>query len=124
MLSMIATVFSVLAGVLFAIISILGDPSMLMDQSWRYNVVLASETQRKIHRNMDIFVLYIIILIVIVIFGMTDAKSDVYVHLQRVCLFLVTLGFWASLWMPFSLKEIQRKRLNDAIDAKRNGQGG
>src|SRR4051794_6258078 len=63
-IGIIATVFSILSGVLIAVISILGDPSMIMDQSWRHSYVKASEVQRKLHRNTDIFLLYVVLLAV------------------------------------------------------------
>jgi MFS family permease len=118
-MAIIATIFSILAAALIAIVSILGDPSMLIDHSWRYNSLLADEVQRKLHRKSDIFILYIIILGLLFAFVLTDKCSLVYPWMQRAVFFFSTLGFLASLSLPHSLKEIQRKRLQDAIAAKK-----
>src|SRR3712207_789830 len=58
LIGVIATIFSILAATLIAIISILGDPSMLMDKSWRHSYLSAAETQRRLHRKSDIFLVY------------------------------------------------------------------
>ncbi|HKQ44266.1 MAG TPA: hypothetical protein VJS47_02640 [Rhizomicrobium sp.] len=118
-LGIIATIFSILAAALIAIISILGDPSMLIDHSWRYNTLAAAETQRKLHRKTDIFVLYIVILGLLFAFLLTPAYCDAYAWMQKIVFLFVVLGFLASLTLPQSLKEIQRKRLNDAIAQKK-----
>jgi hypothetical protein len=116
-LVIIATVFSILAAALIAIISILGDPSMLIDPSWRKNTLKAQETQRKLHRKTDIFVLYVITLGLLLAFALTKRGEWAFPWLQFATFFFSALGFWESLTLPHSLKEIQRKRLQDAIDA-------
>lgn len=118
-LSMIATVFSILAAALIAIISILGDPSMLQDQSWRHNTVSSQETQRKLHRQTNLFIGYLLILCLLLGFMLTDKDSVWFVWVQRATFFSVGVGFWQSLSLPATLKAIQRKRLEDAIGARR-----
>ena len=132
MITVIAAIFSILAGVLIAVVSILGDPGMLMDQSWRYNYLASKEIQRKLHRKIDIFILYILILGALFVFAMLPNKSEgpyagAYVISQYTVFFLCVLGFLASLSLPFSLVKIQRDRLDAAIDNAKarlgNGQG-
>jgi cytochrome bd-type quinol oxidase subunit 2 len=121
MIAVIAAVFSILAGVLIAVVSILGDPGMLMDQSWRYNYLASKEIQRKLHRNIDIFVLYIVILIALFIFAMiTDKASKFYAIMQGTMFFLCAVGFFASVSLPFSLVRIQRDRLDAAIKSAKS----
>ena len=115
-LSFIATIFSILAGVLIAVISILGDPSMLLDQSWRHSYLSATETQRKIHRQTDIFIVYVVLLISLFVFMLIDPASRAYWYMQRVTFFLTVLAFIASLSLPFSLRAIQKTRLDKAIE--------
>jgi len=115
-LSFIATIFSILAGVLIAVISILGDPSMLLDQSWRHSYLSATETQRKIHRQTDIFIVYVVLLISLFAFMLVDPTSRLYPYMQHATFFLTVLAFIASLTLPFSLRAIQKTRLDKAID--------
>lgn len=117
--AVIASIFSILAGVLIAVISILGDPSMIMDQSWRHSYLNARETQRKLHRNTDIFVLYVVILVSLFAFLLVDSSASWFWIPQKLMFFLVVLGFIAALVLPYSLIQIQRQRLNDAIEAKK-----
>lgn len=125
MITVIAAVFSILAGVLIAVVSILGDPGMLMDQSWRHTYLSSREIQRKLHRKIDIFVLYIVILAALFAFAMVDKTSspDAYAILQSLVFFLCVLGFLASISLPFSLVKIQRDRLEAAIKSARDRSG-
>lgn len=118
-LGIIATIFSILSGVLIAVISILGDPSMIMDQSWRHSYVKASEVQRKLHRNTDIFVLYVTLLGCLLIFALMKVDDPLYWFVQRASFFLTVLGFFASLALPYALTAIQKQRLEAAVDAAR-----
>lgn len=115
-LSFIATIFSILAAVLIAVISILGDPSMVLDSSWRHGYLSAAETQRKIHRQTDIFILYIILLMSLFIFMLIDPTSSSFWLVQHITFFLTVLAFILSLTLPYSLISIQKARLKKAID--------
>lgn len=118
-LGIIATIFSILAGVLMAVISILGDPSMLMDPSWRQSYVRASEIQRKLQRNTDVFVLYILTLASVFVFCLMKDTDPLFIWVQKTTFFLTVAGFIASLSLPFSLIALQRDRLKSTIDAMR-----
>jgi hypothetical protein len=115
-LGIVATIFSILAGVLMAVISILGDPSMLLDQSWRHSYFSATETQRQLHRQTDIFVIYVVLLIGLFVFMLCDVLSPWFWYVQRGVFFLTSLAFIASLSLPYTLKTIQRRRLQRIID--------
>lgn len=115
-LAVVAAIFAILAGVLIVIISVLGDPSMLLDQSWRHSFISAQETQRKIHRQTDIFLIYIALLSSIFAYMITPEGSAAYSSLRAICFFLICLAFFASLSLPFVLRSIQKTRLERAID--------
>lgn len=119
-LGIVATIFSIFAGVLIAVISILGDPSMLLDHSWRHSYLSAQETQRNLHRQTDIFILYVILLVAVFVFMICDQEGRVFVYVQRCVFFLISLAFFGSLSLPFTLKEIQRARLDRVINQMRN----
>ena len=119
-LGVIASIFSILAGVLIAVISILGDPSMLLDQSWRHSYLSAEETQRKIHRQTDVFMIYVLLLISLFAFMLCSGNASYFWWLQRITFFLTALAFFASLSLPFTLRSIQRKRLDRAIQQIRS----
>lgn len=116
-IGVIATIFSILSGVLIAVISILGDPSMIMDQSWRQSYLKSGEIQRKLHRNTDVFVLYVVLLAACFSFSLLKSEDWLFFWNQRICFFLTILAFLASLSLPYSLKAIQSQRLAEAIEA-------
>lgn len=120
-LGVIAAIFSILAGVLIAVISILGDPSMLLDQSWRHSYLSAQETQRKIHRQTDVFIIYVLLLVSLFAFMLCPTALPLYAWLQGVTFFLTVLAFLASLTLPFILRSIQRDRLDRVIKSMKGG---
>lgn len=122
-LGMIASIFAILSGVLIAVISILGDPSMLMDQSWRNSYVRANEVQRKLHRNTNVFVVYIILLAVLFSYMLSRPNDEWYWLAQRLAFFLTSVSFFVSLALPYSLIAIQRQRLAAAIEAMKKTHG-
>jgi uncharacterized membrane protein YvlD (DUF360 family) len=124
-LGVVAAIFSILAAVLIAVISILGDPSMLLDQSWRHSYLSAQETQRKIHRQTDVFIIYVLLLVSLFAFMICPNTLSLYAWLQGVSFFLTVLAFLASLTLPFILRSIQRDRLDRVIKSmKGNAQNG
>lgn len=124
-LGVVAAIFSILAGVLIAVISILGDPSMLLDQSWRHSYLSAQETQRKIHRQTDVFIIYVLLLVSLFAFMLCPTALPLYAWLQGVTFFLTVLAFLASLTLPFILRSIQKDRLDRVIKSmKGNAQNG
>lgn len=114
-LGVIAAIFSILAGVLIAVISILADPGMLLDQSWRHSYLSAGEAQRKILRQTDIFIIYAVQLASIFSFMLCPEDAAAYRYLQIGTFFLTALAFCASLSLPYTLKANQESRLKRAI---------
>jgi hypothetical protein len=116
-ISIVATIFSILAGVLMALISILGDPSMIIDSTWRTASLKIEENQRELHRKNDIFVVYIALLCSLFLFEITPkTEYKLYSAVQHVSFFLAIFSFFASFSLPFSLMNIQRKRLNNTLN--------
>lgn len=118
-IGLIATVFSILAAVLLTIISILGDPSMLIDQSWRASYLKAKEVQRRIHRKTDLFVLYIVLLISALVFYLVPKCTTTFEVLQATTFFLTSLSFLFSLILPYDLANIQKERMQRAVDSRK-----
>lgn len=123
-IGLIATIFSILAGVLITIISVLGDPSMLIDPSWRQNYLAAQETQRRLHRKTDVFILYVLLLASALVFHLVpDEKSEAYAPFQAATFFLTCMSFLFSLQLPYDLMGIQKERMRRAVQQKKNADG-
>src|SRR5215469_17542713 len=61
-INIVITVFTVFAGFLVAIISILGDPALLPDGSWRDAENQRDHISRRITRHTCLFWLYLVII--------------------------------------------------------------
>jgi hypothetical protein len=119
-LSGIIGLFSILAGVLVAVISIVGDPSMLLPGNWRVGFEHAKDIQDKISRFSYLFTLYILTVFFVIIaqiakVGNVDQKNIIFDFLA----FFSMFGFMLSLPLPFSLMSIQKERMNEEIKRRK-----
>ena len=115
----IAVVFSILAASLFAVVSIVGDPSMIMPGNARAAWESAKAIQEDLQRFNYLFLWYLVTLGLLVI-------TEVVEHQQAQCLywvfyvftFFATFGFLVSLALPFEFSQIQRSRLQQEFNAR------
>lgn len=123
-LSGIISVFSILAGVLVAVISIIGDPSMLLTGNWRLGYVHAKEIQIRIARYAILILLYVVILIVVLVaILLKDNNADGYQWVFNLLGMLTSLGLLLSLPLPFNLMSIQKERMTEEIRRRQSTTG-
>ncbi|MCA0961972.1 hypothetical protein [Salipiger bermudensis] len=116
----IGVIYSILAASLFAVVSIVGDPSMLMPGNWRQAWQDAKDVQLRLMRLTYLFVLYLIVLALLVASEIIEhAKLESWYIVHDVFAYLATAAFLVSLWLPFEIKEIQILRLEQEIKARR-----
>lgn len=117
-------VFAILAGVLVAVISIVGDPSMLLPGNWRVAHVHAEQMQNKIANFSHLFFVYIVALLLLVL-GMVlkDAKAEGANSLFAVMTFFSAFGILLSIPLPYSLMSLQKERMKEEIRARRSRAG-
>lgn len=117
----IIDVFSILAGVLVAVMSIIGDPSMLLTGNWRLGQEHATEIQKKIARYAHLIFVYVLILIVVLIATIIkDNKiADAEWFFQAVFA-ISTFGLLLSLPLPYTLMAIQKERMTEEIRRRKN----
>ncbi|WP_125182696.1 hypothetical protein [Minwuia thermotolerans] len=116
----IGVTFSILAATLFAVISIVGDPSMLIPGNWRVAHENAKDIQKEIHSFNFLFILYILVLGLLVVTEIIEFASwDSYYFVFNIFAGISTFAFLASFGLPFSLTRIQRDRLNQEIRNRR-----
>lgn len=118
-MSYIVGVFSILAASLFAVISIVGDPSMLLSGNRRVAWRSARSLQRRLQTYNHLFTAYLITLGLIVIAAfLKDAKST---HAPTAYSFvgvMVLFCFICSLSVPYSLAKLQRDRMESEIKSR------
>lgn len=116
----IATTFSILAASLFAVISIVGDPSMLLPGSWRSAWSSAKDIQTRLMRLTWLFTLYLIVLALLVASEIIESEKIEWLYfVHSILAFAALFAFIVSLWLPFEIREIQTKRLEQEINARK-----
>jgi len=121
-LEAIISIFSILAGVLVAVMSIIGDPSMLLSGNWRLGYEHAKDIQAKIGNYANLIAIYVVtLLFVLIAIVIKDAGVDGYSWVFTAALWLTSFGFLLSIPLPYSLMAIQTERMNEEIKRRRNG---
>lgn len=116
----IVTVFSILAGFLVAVITLLGDQSMLPG-GWRLAKLHKDRIKAKMTRQKWLFCLYLVTLSVIFLSSLLNATEHLatIIWLERTYFGLATTAFLLSFRLPWTLMAIQMDRLNAVVDARR-----
>lgn len=114
--SHIGVIFSILAASLFAVISIVGDPSMLLSGNRRVAWASAKGLQRRIQRYNFLFVLYILTLGLLVIAELIETAQcqDLY-FIYHILSFMTSLCFLCSLTIGYGLSKLQRDRMENEV---------
>lgn len=116
----IVTVFSILAGFLVAVMTLLGDQSMLPG-GWRVAAKHHTRIRAKLTRQKWLFCLYLFTLTVIFASSLLDElkHNDAIVWLERCYFGLAVWAFLLSFRLPWTLMEIQMDRLNAVVESRR-----
>lgn len=118
----IISVFSILAGVLVAVMSIIGDPSMLLTGNWRLGFEHAKDIQKRIGNYANLIAIYVVtLLFVLTAIAMKDAQVTGYGWFYSIVLWLASFGLLLSIPLPYSLMAIQTERMNEEIRRRRSG---
>lgn len=116
----IGLIFSILAASIFAIITIISDPSMLMSGSWRTAWENAKKVQEDIFGFNYLFLSYLITLGLLVVSEMIKAVSaEQFYFIFNIFSGVATFSFLWSFRIPFVLWDIQKKRLEQEINARK-----
>jgi hypothetical protein len=119
-IDVIVTVFSILAGFLVAIITIIGDPASIPKGSWRVAETKMPAIEEKINKQKWLFTGYLMTLgLIFASLLAAKASTSLSALLEHVYLFMSSVAFIYSLRLPGFLSRIQRERVSDEIEARR-----
>lgn len=119
--------FSILAGFLIAVMTILGEPSLYRGRSWRSDAVRRSNVYNRLVRQRFVFHLYLTTLGLIFLSTLLS-KVDPATHLwvpqallwtERLYLGAGTFAFLISFKLPTTLMAIQIARFEEMVSARR-----
>ncbi|MEQ8966766.1 MAG: hypothetical protein RID91_13135 [Azospirillaceae bacterium] len=119
-MTVIVTVFSILAGFLIAVMTLLGDQS-LVPGGWKIIEKQRKTIEAKLIRQKWLFFLYLFTLLVIFLTTLTPAEYvELKDWLERVYLGLSVTAFILSFRLPSTLMEIQVSKVDAITEARYN----
>lgn len=123
-INVIVTSFSILAGFLVAIMTIIGDPGLFSLRSWRYAESARKNLHNRLTRQKWMFILYLFTLSLIFITSLTEKTLPIVgMWLERLYLGTAVSAFILSFGLPSALMNIQLARHDELIEAKRKSAG-
>ena len=123
-INVIVTVFSILAGFLIAVITLVGDPKSLPSGGWQSARIGSDLTYNRLTRQKWLFYIYLIALVLIFASMLIKGKfKDVNDLIEYVYLFFATVAFALSFKLPSTLMELQRERIEQEISQRRRAEG-
>jgi len=123
-IGVIVNVFSILAGFLVTIMTLLGEPSLFRGNTWRSDAVKKSNVYRRLARHKWLFITYLSVLgFVFVATLLTKRDPDYFavIWLERVYLGMATVAFIMSLALPHRLMNLQISRFEEMVESRRKG---
>lgn len=124
-LGILATALSILAGILIAVITMLGDPRRLYPGNWRIASAHRREIGRALNRFAMLFWLYLAVIALALIAAILEGyiANDIEVRwvswLKHVA---ISVGSVALLWsfsLPAIIRKAQLARLTDEVESRR-----
>ena len=123
----IITVFTVFAGFLIAIITIIGDPIMIPEGSWRIPELHRDRMEAMLFWHIVLFCLYLLTIGLLFVGVILERALDHHnlwrLWIERAYLFLGVTSFLLTFLLPSSLLRTQRARY-DAETERRRRQAG
>lgn len=123
-INVIVTVFSILAGFLVAVITLVGDPKSLPSGSWQVARLGSDLTYNRLIRHKWLFKGYLITLFLI--FASIVAKNKfpaTQVVLEYIYMFFSAISSFLSFKLPSALMELQKERIEHEIEERRKNEG-
>lgn len=110
-LATIVTVFSILAGFLIAIISIVGDSALIGRGTWRRDHYVIEAIKRRLIRHKLTFHLYLLVLSLAFVIQLLDIPAAALVWFERATLSVAIFAFLVSFSLPDQLLKEQIRKL-------------
>jgi hypothetical protein len=123
-IAVIVSVYSILAGFLVTVMTLLGEPGLFRGRTWRSEAVKRSNVYRRLVRHKWLFILYLLVLGLIFVSSLITNKtpdSDVVTWIERIYMALASLAFMLSLALPQRLMNIQLSRFDEMVNERKNG---
>lgn len=122
-LTILSTVFSILAGFLIAVFAIVSDERALRGKSWRSNVADLELIKRELRSHRRLFFLYLVVLTLAFVVSLDFAwPMKLQTWIEYVLVFLASMAMISSFRLPSYLMNRHMDALDRVIAAKREEQ--
>lgn len=121
----IVNVFSILAGFLITVMTLLGEPGLYRGRTWRSDAVKRSNVYQRLVRHKWLFISYLIVLALVfltTIVAKREPDGRLVTCLEGLYLGFATSAFIYSLMLPSRLLSLQLARFDELVESRRNGQ--
>lgn len=118
----IVSVFSIMAGVLITIMTLLGEPGLYRGRSWRADAVRRSNVYGRLVRQKLLFVLYLFTLGLVflaILLKNSPTELPLLKYVEMAYLAFATLAFLLSLSLPGRLMSLQLARFDEMVESRR-----
>lgn len=123
-INVIVTVFSILAGFLIAVITLVGDPKSLPSGSWRAAKLGSELTYNRLNRHKWLFYLYLVSLFLIFISIVIKSSFPVLqISIEYAYMFFATAATFFSFKLPAGLMQLQQERIEQEIEERKRMEG-
>lgn len=120
--SILATILSILAGFLVAVMAIVGDERTLRGKNWRQDTFYLGEVRRQLLRHRVMFYLYLGVLLLIFVGSLSSTwATSAQIAIERLVVFSAVFALLLSFRLPGELTTRQLDLLQRLIDGKRSG---
>ena len=121
--NVIVTVFSILAGFLIAVITLVGDPKSLPPGTWQVAELGSKLTYNRLIRKKWLFKVYLVTLFLIFITILIKGHCPILILiLEYAYLFSGFIGSVLSFKLPAALIELQTERIENEIQERRRAE--
>ncbi|WP_070330119.1 hypothetical protein [Pseudomonas aeruginosa] len=119
-LTVLVTVFSILAGFLVAVMAIVGSERALRGTGWKQNTYYLTQVKKDLRRHAILFYLYLVILALAFLASLgLKWPVPIQVGLECLLLFLACLAMLASFSLPGQLTQRHITDLENVIKDRR-----
>lgn len=119
-LTVLVTVFSILAGFLVAVMAIVGSERALRGNTWKQNTYYLTQVKKDLRRHAILFYLYLMILALAFLASLNLRWPGlIQVGIECFLLFLACLAMLASFSLPGQLTQRHITDLENVIKARR-----
>lgn len=120
--SVIVNVFSILAGFLITVMTLLGEPGLYRGRTWRSDAVKRSNVYQRLVRHKWLFISYLVVLALVfatTIVAKRQPASELLKCLEASYLGFAAFAFCYSLLLPSRLLDLQLARFDELVESRR-----